>query len=87
MLFRSPTGDNHDPRHEATCLQVLEACRRHGVAPGMHTSSLEFSLKWLRAGFQMVTLGQDMSFMRAKAAAELATARADTGVASTLDAK
>ncbi|MDP2328912.1 MAG: aldolase/citrate lyase family protein [Dehalococcoidia bacterium] len=78
-LDLAPTGDNRDPRHEAMCMQIYEACRRHGVAPGMHTGSLEFTTKWLKAGFQMVTLGSDMGFMRAKAAADLGAARGDTG--------
>ncbi len=78
-LDLEPTGDNRDPRHEAVVMQIYEACRRHGVAPGMHTGSLEFTTKWLKAGFQMVTLGSDMGFMRAKAAADLGAARGDTG--------
>ena len=79
-LGMTPTGDNHDPRHQQVCLDILEACKRHGVAPGMHTGSLEFTKKWLEAGFQMVTLGSDAGFMRAKASADLAAARGDTGV-------
>jgi 4-hydroxy-2-oxoheptanedioate aldolase len=79
-LNMTPTGDNHDPKHQQTCLDIMEACKRHGVAPGMHTGSLEFTKKWLEAGFQMVTLGSDAGFMRAKATADLAAARGDTGV-------
>ena len=79
-LGMQPTGDNRDPRHEAMVMSLYEACRRHGIAPGMHTGSLEFTTKWLKAGFQMVTLGADMAFMRAKVAADLGAARADTGV-------
>ena len=80
----TPTGDNHDPRHEAVCLELLAACKRHGVAPGMHTSSVEFTKKWLTAGFQMVNLGSDLGSMRQKIGTDLATARADTGVQSTI---
>lgn len=78
-LGMSPTGDNADPKHQQVCLDIMEACRRHGVAPGMHTGSLEYTKKWLEAGFQMVTLGSDVGFMRAKAASDLAAARGDTG--------
>ncbi|MEX2446234.1 MAG: aldolase/citrate lyase family protein, partial [Dehalococcoidia bacterium] len=75
------TGDNRDPKHEATMMQIYEACRRHKVAPGAHTSSLEFTQKWLAAGFQMVTLGSDLIAMRSKATADLAAARGETNVA------
>src|SRR5690606_16132635 len=78
-LGMQPTGDNADPKHQQVCMDILAACQRHGVAPGMHTGSLEYSKKWLEAGFQMVTLGSDVGFMRAKAAADLASARGDTG--------
>jgi 4-hydroxy-2-oxoheptanedioate aldolase len=74
-LDMQPTGDNRDPAHEAVVMQILEACQRNGVAPGIHTSSLEFTQKWLRAGFQMVTLGSEIQFMRGKAMADLAEAR------------
>ena len=79
-LDMQPTGDNHDPKHKQVCMDILAACQRHGVAPGMHTGSLEFSKMWLEAGFQMVTLGSDGGFMRAKAVADLSAARGDTGV-------
>ncbi|MEX1023116.1 MAG: aldolase/citrate lyase family protein [Dehalococcoidia bacterium] len=74
-LGMTPTGDNHDERHQQVCLEIMEACRRRQVAPGIHTGSLEFTQKWLEAGFQMVTLGSDVGFMRAKAGADLAAAR------------
>ncbi len=79
-LGMTPTGDNHDEHHQQVCLEILEACKRHNVAPGIHTGSLEFTKKWLQAGFQMVTLGSEVGFMRAKAGADLAAARGDTGV-------
>ncbi|MCA9849648.1 MAG: 2,4-dihydroxyhept-2-ene-1,7-dioic acid aldolase [Dehalococcoidia bacterium] len=77
-LGMQPTGDNADPKHKQTCLDIMEACKRHNVAPGMHTGSLEYTKMWLEAGFQMVTLGSEVGFMRAKAASDLAAARGDT---------
>lgn len=70
-----PTGDNNDERHVQTVHEIYDACRRHGVAPGMHTASLEFTKRWLDHGFQMVTLGSDMGFMRSAATAQLTEAR------------
>jgi 4-hydroxy-2-oxoheptanedioate aldolase len=80
-LDMTPTGDNSDPKHVETVLNILEACKRHGVAPGAHTGSLEFTTKWLDAGFQMVTLGSDLGFMRQAAGQQLAAAREQTGTA------
>ena len=81
-LGLEPTGDNADPKHQQTVLQILEACQRHGVAPGVHTSSLEYTTKWLEAGFQMVTLGADVAFMLRQANGDLRVAREQTGVTS-----
>lgn len=79
-LGMTPTGDNSDAKHQQVCLDIMEACKRHNVAPGIHTGSLEYTTKWLQAGFQMVTLGSEVGFMRAKAGADLAAARGDTGI-------
>ena len=79
-LGMEPTGDNADPVHQQTMLNILEACQRHGVAPGAHTSSLEYTTKWLDAGFQMVTLGADVAFMLRTAKAELGSAREQSSV-------
>jgi 4-hydroxy-2-oxoheptanedioate aldolase len=74
-LGLEPTGDNHDPRHSEAVLEILAAAKRHGVAPGMHTASVEFTTRWLEAGFQMVMLGADRAFMVRQAGADLAAAR------------
>ena len=54
---------------------ILEACRKHGVASGIHTSSLEYAPKYLGMGFNMVTLGSDGGWLTGTAARELAAAR------------
>lgn len=76
-----PTGDNNDPKHVETVNRILEACKRHGVAPGAHTNSVEFTTRFLKQGFQLVMLGQDTNFMRRLASTELQAARASSGVA------
>ena len=72
-------GDNPDARHLETVRGILEACRRHGVTPGIHTGSVDYSTKYLELGFQMVTLGSDTGFMTARATADLAQVRARMG--------
>jgi len=71
----TPTGDNHDPKHVETVHKIFDACQRHGVVAGAHTASVEFTKRWLEHGFQMVMLGADTGFMRARAADDLAAAR------------
>jgi len=74
-LGMPPKGDNDDPKHAATVRQIFDACRRHGVAAGIHTSSLAYTQRYLEMGFNLVTLGTDVGWMIAGAARELAAAR------------
>lgn len=74
-LGMAPRGDNDDPKHAATVQQILDACRKHGVAAGIHTSSLAYTQRYLEHGFNMVTLGSDGGWLMAGAAKELAAAR------------
>lgn len=74
-LGMPPRGDNDDPKHAATVQQILDACRKHGVAAGIHTSSLEYTQRYLEHGFNMITLGSDGGWLMAGAARELAAAR------------
>jgi 4-hydroxy-2-oxoheptanedioate aldolase len=71
----TPTGDNNEPKHVETVDRIFDACKQHGVAPGIHTGSVEYTQRYLKQGFQMVTLGADGAFMRQKAGADLAAAR------------
>jgi len=68
-------GDNPHPKHLETVIAIIEACKRHGVAPGIHTGSVEYATKYLQLGCQMVTLGADAGFMTAKATADLQSVR------------
>ena len=74
------TPGSDDPRLAAAIERILEAAQRHGVAPGIHTNSVERTVEYLEMGFQMVTLGSDRRFMASKAAADLAAAREGAGV-------
>jgi 4-hydroxy-2-oxoheptanedioate aldolase len=74
-LGMQPTGDNNEPQHVATVQKILERCKAHKVAAGIHTSSVEYSQRYLRDGFNFVTLGTDSGFMMRAAAEDLAAAR------------
>ncbi|MFU8816449.1 MAG: HpcH/HpaI aldolase family protein [Pseudomonadales bacterium] len=71
-------GDTEHPTHAAAVTRILEACKRAGVAAGIHTSSVEYTRKYLAAGFNLVTLGSDAGFMMRAAATDLAAVR-DSG--------
>ena len=73
-LGLAPGSD--DPRLAEAIERVRAAAARHGVASGIHTNSAERSADYLRRGFQMVTLGSDRGFMRARAESDLAAVRA-----------
>jgi len=74
-LGMPPTGDNNEPVHVATVQKILDGCKTHGVAAGIHTSSVEYSRRYLEAGFNFVTLGTDSGFLMRAAAQDLAAAR------------
>jgi 4-hydroxy-2-oxoheptanedioate aldolase len=76
-------GDNPHPKHLETVKTIIKACQRHGVAPGIHTNSVEYTQKYLDLGCLMVTLGSDTGFMTAKATADLHTVRG--ALPSTID--
>ena len=78
-LGMAPVGDNDDPRHAAVVERIRSACRAAGVAVGIHTSSVEFTRRYIEAGFQFVTLGTDSGFMSRAASGELRAARGQGG--------
>ncbi|MDA1076742.1 MAG: aldolase/citrate lyase family protein [Proteobacteria bacterium] len=70
-----PTGDNDHPKHAEQVQRILDVCRKYKIAAGIHTSSLEYTRKYLKAGFNMVMLGTDSAFMMQAAGSQLAAAR------------
>jgi 4-hydroxy-2-oxoheptanedioate aldolase len=43
--------------------RVIEACNRHGVAPGIHLQDLEWTEEWIRRGMKLVTFKTDVSLL------------------------
>jgi 4-hydroxy-2-oxoheptanedioate aldolase len=74
-LGLAPLGDNSDPAHAAAITRIFETCRAHGLAVGIHTWSEAYTRRYLKQGFQFVTLGSDSGFMARMAAAELQAVR------------
>jgi 4-hydroxy-2-oxoheptanedioate aldolase len=70
-----PAGDNDDPLHVKTVTHILDTAKKHGIAAGIQTGSVEYTKRYLDQGFHMVTLGSDRAFMERLAREELAAAR------------
>ena len=68
-------GDQPHDEHLVVVKELLEKCRAHKIAAGIHTSSLEYAQKYLALGFNFVTLGSESGHMAKNAARELAAAR------------
>lgn len=75
-LGLTPTGDNSDPRHVEAVTCIFDAAKKHGIAAGIHTGSMEYARRYLDQGFHMVTLGSDRGFMARLSQNELIEVRA-----------
>ncbi len=78
-LGLQPTGDNNDPKHVAAVTRIYECCKKHNIAAGIHTGSVEYTTRYLKQGFHMVTLGADSGFMGRAARQDLKAAREGGG--------
>lgn len=72
------SGDQPQEEHLEMVKHIHGVCRKHEVAIGIHTSSLEYAQKYLDLGFNFVTLGSESGHMMKNAARELAAARGTT---------
>jgi 4-hydroxy-2-oxoheptanedioate aldolase len=68
-------GDQPQEEHLVVVKELLGKCKAHGIAAGIHTSSLEYAQKYLALGFNFVTLGSDSGHMTKNAVKELSAAR------------
>ena len=74
-----PRLDQTDPPVVEAQQKIVEACKRHGVAAGIHNATAAYAQKMIAAGYQFVTIASDSRFLAAKAAEEVAVTR-KTGV-------
>jgi 4-hydroxy-2-oxoheptanedioate aldolase len=70
-----PRMDHTEPPVLDAQRRILAACKRHGVAAGIHNIAAAYAAKMIAEGFQFVTLASDARFLAAKAAEELAAVR------------
>ena len=70
-----PTLDVVEPEHVEAVARIKDACKRHGIAAGIHTASAEVTKKHARAGFDMITAGTDSTLLAAAALERLSSVR------------
>ncbi|MPZ50912.1 MAG: 2,4-dihydroxyhept-2-ene-1,7-dioic acid aldolase [Dehalococcoidia bacterium] len=71
-LGLGPRYNADNPKHAEAVTRVREACERHGVIPGIHTSGSGLSSRYITEGFKMIMLTTDTAGIIAGARGELA---------------
>lgn len=69
----APSFRVEDREHQRLIEQVLDACLRHQVVPGVHCVDPATVLRWCQRGFRMLTVGSDVSFLRQATSEALTT--------------
>ena len=73
-LGLTPGQDEH-PKHVGAVADILGACRKHGIAAGIHAGNLTRTQRYLEQGFNLVALGTDGGFLARAATADLAAVK------------
>lgn len=74
--------DNTDPRLDEAMVEIITACRRNGVVPGVHASAALCD-KRVEQGFGMVTVSADVVALRKQVNDDLAKSRGTIGASIT----
>jgi 4-hydroxy-2-oxoheptanedioate aldolase len=75
LTYGLPPGvDQEDDEFDRALATVVDACKRHGVVPGIHANA-SLAAKRHAAGFRMITVGLDASPATAALRADITTAR------------
>ena len=70
-----PTLEIQEGEHAEAVGRIREACKRSGIAAGIHCLSGEWARKHAEAGFDLVTVAADATLLRDAALRELTVAR------------
>jgi 2-keto-3-deoxy-L-rhamnonate aldolase RhmA len=57
------SGELKHPRMVAAYERVIAACRKYGVAPGVHLMDLEWAKEWIGKGMRFLTYYTDIRFL------------------------
>ena len=72
-----PGGDKPDQWMMDALQKVLDACKRHGVQPGIHCGAASYARQMIEMGFKFVTVGGDTRFVTMGAAAAVKEMRGE----------
>lgn len=61
--------DNTEPEFLALLSGIVEACKRHGIVPGIHAGSAAWARRMIDLGFRFVSIASDGRMLSAAAAA------------------
>ncbi|HYF79368.1 MAG TPA: aldolase/citrate lyase family protein, partial [Symbiobacteriaceae bacterium] len=56
-------GKAEDPRIIDGLMKFIDACNRHGVAPGIHVYDMEKAKWWIDKGMRLIAYGNDISMI------------------------
>lgn len=73
-----PASYHEDPRYAGAVQAVLDACRKHGVAPGFHGGNPDNARARIEQGFRFVEVCEDMGALARAAAADVAAVRGES---------
>ena len=68
-MNKTPAMETDDPEFVAALKTLREAAVRHGVAPGLHTASVEAVQRREAEGWRFIALGSDLKFLTSGASA------------------
>lgn len=57
-------GQLNHPRMESALHEIIEACNRYGVAPGIHLADMSHVRKWIGEGMRFMTYSYDTKFFK-----------------------
>jgi 4-hydroxy-2-oxoheptanedioate aldolase len=77
-----PSLDPRVPEFEQALDKILQACKRNGVAPGLHTPNAERCGDRIEQGWQLNAINSDGGFMAAAAGAAVKGVRERVGGAA-----
>ncbi|MBM3881764.1 MAG: 2-dehydro-3-deoxyglucarate aldolase [Verrucomicrobia bacterium] len=62
-----PMFESQEPAFVAAVRRLLEACKRHGVAPGIHVADAAAAQRRRAGGFQFIAVASELGLMLGKA--------------------
>ncbi|HLH73262.1 MAG TPA: aldolase/citrate lyase family protein [Chloroflexota bacterium] len=64
-----------NPEHERMLVRLLEACQQAGKPAGISVSDVAGAIKWIKQGFRMIDLSNDLTILQTTVRGQLASLR------------